>query len=94
MLYIRPKLAVTEVAEELNLPVKYVSHLGGIYYDNNFNYFVNKFRVREAIRRINEPFESHKTLLGITSDSVFSSKSAFDQVFKQHTGKIPSEYLS
>jgi transcriptional regulator GlxA family with amidase domain len=46
------------------------------------------------IRRINEPFESHKTLLGITSDSVFSSKSAFDQVFKQHTGKIPSEYLS
>lgn len=26
MLYIRPKLTVAEVAKELNLPVKYVSH--------------------------------------------------------------------
>jgi AraC-like DNA-binding protein len=93
MLYTRPKLTVAEVAEELNLPVKYVSYLVGAYCGNNFNDFVNKFRVKEAIRRINEPSESHKTLLGIALDSGFSSKSAFNQVFKQHTGKTPSEYL-
>jgi AraC-like DNA-binding protein len=93
MLYIRPKLTVGEVAEELNLPVKYVSHLVSTYCGNNFNDFVNKFRVKEAIRRINEPSESHKTLLGIALDSGFSSKSTFNQVFRQHTGKTPSEYL-
>ncbi len=93
MLFMRPKLTVAEVAEELHLPVKYVSHLISTYCGNNFNDFVNKFRVKEAIRRINEPSESHKTLLGIALDSGFSSKSTFNQVFKQHTGKTPSEYL-
>jgi AraC-like DNA-binding protein len=93
MLFMRPKLTVAEVAEELHLPVKYVSHLISTYCGNNFNDFVNKFRVKEAIRRINEPSESHKTLLGIALDSGFSSKSTFNQVFKQYTGKTPSEYL-
>jgi AraC-like DNA-binding protein len=93
MLFMRPKLTVAEVAEELHLPVKYVTHLIGTYCGNNFNDFVNKFRVKEAIRRINEPSESHKTLLGIALDSGFSSKSTFNQVFKQYTGKTPSEYL-
>lgn len=42
MLYIRPKLTVAEVAKELNLPVKYVSHPIGIYCGNNFDDFANK----------------------------------------------------
>jgi AraC-like DNA-binding protein len=88
----QPKLTVAEVANELNLPLKYVSYLIGTL-GINFNDFVNGYRVNEAIKRIKDPAESHKSLLGIALDVGFGSKSSFNQVFKQHTGKAPSDFL-
>lgn len=93
-LHLRPKLSLTEVANELKLPPKYISYLIGNGFGNNFNDFVNAYRVKEVIGRLNDPSEKHKTLLGIAFDSGFSSKSTFNQVFKQHTGRTPSEFLS
>jgi AraC-like DNA-binding protein len=49
--------------------------------------------VKEVIERMANPSEKHKSLLGIALDAGFNSKSSFNQVFKQHTGKTPSEYL-
>jgi AraC-like DNA-binding protein len=93
-LYLKPKLTVSELADELSLPAKYVSYLISHYHAKNFNDFVNSFRVEEVITRISDPSEKHKSLLGIALDAGFNSKSSFNQVFKQHTGKTPSEYLS
>lgn len=93
-LHLRPKLSLAELAGELKLPPKYVSYLIGNCCGSNFNDFVNAYRVREVIDRLNAPSEKHKTLLGIALDAGFSSKSTFNQVFKQHTGKTPSEFLS
>lgn len=92
-IYLRSKLTVAELAEELGLPVKYVSYLISNYYGKNFNDFVNGFRVREVISKISDPKESHKTLLGMALDSGFNSKSGFNLVFKKHTGKTPSEFF-
>lgn len=89
----KPKLAVKDVADELNLPVKYISYLIGHYHSQNFNDYVNSFRVQEIIARMADPTEKNKSLLGIALDSGFNSKSSFNQVFKHHTGKTPSEYL-
>lgn len=90
-IYTRPKLTLKELAEELKLPIKYVSYLINTYACSGFNDFVNAYRVKEVLRRIKH--EKHKTLLGIAMDAGFNSKSAFNQVFKQFTGKSPSEYL-
>ncbi len=92
-LHLRPKLSVSELANEMNLPVKYVSFLISNYHAKNFNDFVNGFRVKEVMVRMADPKEKHKSLLGIALDAGFNSKSSFNQVFKQHTGKTPSEYL-
>ena len=91
-LYLRPKLTVSELANEMNLPAKYVTFLITNYHSKNFNDFVNGFRVKEVINRMADPKEKHKSLLGIALDAGFNSKSSFNQVFKQHTGKTPSEY--
>jgi len=91
-LHLRPKLTVSELANELNLPTKYVTFLITNYYSKNFNDFVNTYRVTEVVTRMADPAEKHKSLLGIALDSGFNSKSSFNQVFKQHTGKTPSEY--
>jgi AraC-like DNA-binding protein len=92
-LHTRSKLSLEELATELKLPPRYVSYLINTYYATNFHYFVNSYRVQEVIRKISDPAENHKTLLALALESGFSSKSAFNQVFKSHTGQSPSEYL-
>jgi AraC-like DNA-binding protein len=92
-LHLKPKLSISELANELSLPPKYVTYLIGNYHSKNFNDFVNTFRVKEVIERMGQPSEKHKSLLGIALDAGFNSKSSFNQVFKEHTGKTPSQYL-
>ncbi|WP_129716175.1 helix-turn-helix domain-containing protein [Pedobacter sp. SYP-B3415] len=87
----QPRLTLTQVGNSLNLPAKYISYLVNQYRNCNFNDFVNGYRVAEVIRLI--PLEPHKTLAGIATDAGFSSRSTFQQVFKQQTGKPPSAYL-
>lgn len=91
-IYTQPKLTVKEVADELALPAKYVSYLINTYACSGFNDFVNAYRVKEVLQMIK--VEKSKTLLGIAMDAGFNSKSTFNQVFKQVTGKSPSEYLA
>lgn len=90
-IFTKPKLLLKDLSAEMNLPSKYVSYLINTYTSSNFNDFINGFRVKEVLRKI--PIEKNKTLLGIAMDAGFNSKSTFNQAFKQHTGKSPSEYL-
>ncbi len=92
-LYTQPKLSLEEVSEKLNLPVRYVSYVINTHSGSNFNNFVNGFRVEEVIRKLGDPAEQHKTILALALEAGFNSKSTFNQVFKQHTGKSPSDYL-
>jgi len=92
-IYLRSKLTIAELADELELPVKYISYLISCHQGKNFNDFVNAFRVREVISKMADPKEKHKTLLGMALDSGFNSKSSFNLVFKRHTGKTPSDFF-
>jgi len=60
----------------------------------NFFTFINEYRVREVISRINDPKFQHYTILAIAFDSGFNSKSTFNSIFKSYTGKTPSQYRS
>jgi AraC-like DNA-binding protein len=93
-LYLRPRLTVDQVAEKLNLPGRYVSYLINKKSGSNFAAFINHYRVNEVLARLNDPRESHKTIVGIALDSGFNSKSSFNQIFKTIKGQTPSEYLS
>ena len=92
-LHTRPGLTVEELSRELDLPVRYVSYLINACFATNFHSFVNNYRVKEVIRKINDPAEKHKTLLALAFESGFNSKSSFNQVFKDHTGQSPSQFL-
>lgn len=92
-LYTQSKLTIDDVAGRLRLPSRYISHLVNTHCGCNFNTFVNNFRVAETIRKLGDPKEQHKTILALALEAGFSSKSTFNQVFKQHTGKSPSRYL-
>lgn len=92
-IYLRSRLSLEDLAEELKLPVRYVSHLINKYYQTNFNAYVNVYRIKEVRRKLGDPKEKHKTLLAIALECGFNSKSTFNQVFKQQTGETPSGYF-
>lgn len=92
-LHRQPKLSLEEVASLMKLPDRYVSHLINVYHNDNFSHYVNGWRVKDVLEKINDPTEQHKTLLALALECGFNSKSSFNQIFKTHTGKTPSEYL-
>jgi len=92
-IYRTPRLSVKMLAQHLNLPERYVSRLINQHYNESFNSYVNRYRVNDIIERLQCCEDSHKTLIAIAEESGFSSKSSFNSVFKEVTGKNPSEYL-
>lgn len=61
--------------------------LGVSFYD-----FVNGYRVREVERRIAEGDADRVKILALALDAGFASKSTFNQVFKKHTNRTPSQF--
>ncbi|GGB12139.1 ABC transporter permease [Mucilaginibacter rubeus] len=86
------ELSLTSLADKLGLTVHELSRIINIALKKNFNDFINEYRVAEVIRKMQDPAFAHITLLGIALDSGFNSKSSFNRIFKQITGKSPAEY--
>lgn len=93
-LFIQSKLSLKTLAKELKLPAKYVSYLINTYHNTNFHDYINTYRVKEVIRNIEDSSQKNKTILALALESGFNSKSSFNQVFKNHTGKSPSEFYT
>ncbi len=91
--YLDQKLTITELARQVDLPTYVLSQLLNEYLNQNFFEFVNKYRIEEVKKRYAEPESKNLTLIGIAMDSGFNSKSSFNRIFKQYTGKTPSEYF-
>lgn len=86
------ELNLTSLAEKLGLTVHELSRIINVALKKNFNDFINEYRVAEVIRKMQDPAFAHITLLGIALESGFNSKSTFNRIFKQMTGKSPAEY--
>lgn len=91
-IYQKPRLSLSELAQKLKLPTRYLSYLINSYHHTNFRNFVNHYRVQEVLAKMQNGKDKHKTLLGIALESGFNSKSSFNQIFKNITGKTPSDY--
>jgi putative ABC transport system permease protein len=90
--YEDPELTLTSLARSLDLPVHELSRIINTGLKKSFSDFINQCRVREVIRKMQNPAFDHITLIGMAYDSGFNSKSTFNRIFKQFTGKSPVEY--
>jgi AraC-like DNA-binding protein len=73
---------------------KYVSQVIHEKYDCNFSTFINKYRIKEACKRINDTENYGNLTIEAISNSVdFKSRTTFLLYFKRYTGLIPSVYL-
>jgi AraC-like DNA-binding protein len=89
--WLEPELTLTEVAKRLRITPGLLSKVINTGCGQNFNDFVNAYRVREAQRLLADPRFAHYSLVGVALESGFNSRSTFNRVFKKVVGQAPSE---
>ncbi|HWB27154.1 MAG TPA: ABC transporter permease [Chitinophagaceae bacterium] len=90
--YQDPEISLNSLAEKLGMHPHELSKVINTVFKKNFNDFVNEYRVRDAVTKMQEPAYDNITLLGIAYEAGFNSKATFIRAFKQVTGKNPAEY--
>ena len=89
--WLEPELTLTELAHRLRTNPGLLSKVINAGCGQNFNDFVNAYRVREARRKLADARFAHYSLVGVALESGFNSKSTFNRVFRKVTGQAPSE---
>jgi AraC-like DNA-binding protein len=90
--YLNPKLTLNSLANTLEISPHHLSQIINQFEEQNFNDFINKYRVEEFINRASQ--KSHLSFLALALDSGFNSKSTFNAVFKKHKGVTPSQFIT
>jgi AraC-like DNA-binding protein len=90
--WLDPELTLSVLAERIGLNASQLSFLVNNGFQQNFNDFVNTYRVEEVKRKLNLPEFQHLSLLGVAFESGFNSKATFNRAFKKLTGNAPSQY--
>lgn len=93
-MYKEPNLSLASVARLLNTNVGYLSKVVNSEGGANFNKLVNKYRVHETIRMIENEGPDRLNLKGIAFRVGFNSYRNFYRVFKEETGLTPKEYVN
>lgn len=91
--YLDPELTLPALAQRLGTNASVLSAVINNAFDRNFNDFINGYRVEAVKKMLQDPANSHYSLLGIGLACGFNSKSTFNRVFKKMTGRAPSDVL-
>ncbi len=90
--YLNENLTLKELANKLETTPNNLSQIINEKFNKNFYEFINGHRINEVKSLLSDPEYSHYSMLGIAFECGFNSKSTFNSVFKQLTGKTPSEF--
>ena len=91
-LFLNPELKITDVASEVLFPRKQISQAMNEKLSNNFYNFINRYRIEEAKRLLEDTKYSKFSIEGIAHQSGFNSRSSFYTAFRNETGVTPSQF--
>ena len=91
--YLNPELSLQDLADSMDVSRHQLSAVINQQQKMNFYEFVNSYRVQEMKNLIKEPENKHLKLISLAFDAGFNSKASFNRIFKQFTGKTPSDYM-
>ncbi|MEO7176213.1 MAG: helix-turn-helix domain-containing protein [Saprospiraceae bacterium] len=90
--YLDPDLTLPSLAGQMNLSLNELSELVNNGFGENFNQFINRYRVEESKRLLASEKHGHLSMVGIAYEAGFNSKTAFNMAFKKMTGGSPTEF--
>ncbi len=91
--YLNPDLNLIQLAKSLDINRGQLSEVINLGFHQNFNDFINQYRVNAVKEMLKEGKQERLSLLGIAYDCGFNSKATFNRVFKKLVGSSPSDYL-
>ncbi len=92
-IYLDNKLTLQKLAEKLTTSPNNISWLLNNIHNCNFYDYVNKYRVDTFIEKVQNGEHKYHTILALSLDSGFNSKSTFNKVFKSIMNQTPSNYI-
>ena len=91
--HLNNELSLYDLADKLHVKAHYLSHILNNVLKTNFYEFVNYYRVEELKKQLQENKQKF-SILGLAFESGFNSKSTANRIFKNYTGKTPSQYIN
>jgi AraC-like DNA-binding protein/phosphatidylglycerophosphate synthase len=92
LFYLNSELTLRSLAVNLNIHPNILSKVINDGLDKNFSDFINEYRVNAIIDRLHSDKYDNITLLGISFECGFNSKTTFNRVFKNIKGITPLNY--
>ena len=93
MWFQNPSLSLRELAKTMDINSNKLSWLLNERIGQNFNEYVNSFRLENFKLNALDPANSHLTLLALAYDNGFNSKTVFNAFFKKIEGMTPKAWL-
>lgn len=91
-LFLQANLNLQDLSNSVKIPQHYITQTLNQYKRQNLYDYINAYRVEAFINKLKNGEADYFSLLGIAFDCGFNSKSTFNRVFKNITGKSPSEF--
>jgi AraC-like DNA-binding protein len=90
--YLQNNLTLQRLASALGITPHQLSQVINEKLNQNFFDFINQYRVKEAQKMLEHPQGQLLTILAISEEVGFNSKTAFNTAFRKTTKMTPSEY--
>jgi transcriptional regulator GlxA family with amidase domain len=91
--YLEKRFSIAKLSYDLNISERVLSNYFNAYLETSFSSWKNKLRIQQAVKLIEESQLKYLTIEGVGEMVGFQSRTNFIEVFKEHMGKSPSEYL-
>ncbi len=91
--YLNPELNLSDLAKQAKMTRAQLSEIINSGFKQNFNDFVNSYRIEAFKNMLHEDKHKQLSILGIAYECGFNSKATFNRVFKKLTSSSPSEFL-
>lgn len=85
--------SLRDLAEKLNSSPNYISQAINKEKGINFNEFINRYRIEEAVKRLKDENYKHYNIEGVGESVGFNAKTTFYAAFKKQIGETPASYL-
>ena len=90
--YLDGALTLQKLAKAVAISPHHLSQTINEQLNQNFIDFINAYRIEEAKRMLADPAKKHYSILAVSEEVGFNSKSAFNTAFKKHANMTPSEF--